>query len=143
MTISETVLDEAIKAEACKPGLVWTKEGHTYEATAEQHPDWYLWGKGNCPSWEGSPERLDKCAKAMPRTALEYAAQYLTPKRLDKCAEAEPRYALMYAARYLTPERLDECAEAEPCAALMYAAQYLTPERLDKCAAQAEPWAAL
>ena len=61
----------------------------------------------------------------------------MTPDRLDACAQAKPRVALEYASAMLTPERLDACAQAEPWAALQYASALLTPERFRSVAA---PW---
>jgi len=93
---------------ACSGGLDWFQSHGCHPALlAEQHPEWYLWVVGKLGKFD--PKRLDSCATAAPRTALEYAAKFLTPKRLDSCATAEPRTALEYAAKFLTPKRLDSC----------------------------------
>jgi hypothetical protein len=132
--INDKIYKEAVEKSGCSSGLEWWRiHPGEYEKLAEDHPEWYLWGAGHCPSWEQNAGRVDQCAKRMPRAALGYIAKLLTPKRLGWCAVREPGQALFSAAKWLTSEHLDWCAEQMPRTALSYASSLLTPARLDWC----------
>ena len=115
-----TKSDKLLLSGACRDGaaaaLRYPGPAEAIEAEAAAHPDWTLWLLGaylrlgrECPI---TPARLDACAEARLKAALEYAAQLLTPSRLDACAKARPGYALDFAARLLSDAQITRAKEA-------------------------------